>query len=81
MRGWGKKMNEEAETLTVDALLEAAELIKALAPKEAPADINQINTIGGLKIMKNSLLPEPTIMVSKRLFDLLFECVDERLEK
>ena len=61
------------EQMTMDKLNEAMELIKALAPKEAPADANIINGLKGLRIIRNDILPEGTIIVSKRLFDLIYE--------
>jgi len=60
------KSNEEM-------LSEALALIKALAPKEAPNDLFCIKGATGLNIMKNDMMPENTIMVSKRLFDLIYE--------
>lgn len=59
------------DSLTLDALNEAIELIRALAPKEAPRDMFLING-KALKIVKNEMLPEDTIIVSKRLFDLIY---------
>lgn len=54
-------------------LNEALAIIKALAPKEAPDGIFAIKGLTGLKIIKNDMIPENTIMVSKRLFDLIYE--------
>ena len=59
-------MNEEM-------LNEALSLIKALAPKEAPSETFGIKGVSGLNIIKNGMLPENTVMVSKRLFDLIYE--------
>ena len=61
------------ETFTLDMLNEAMAIINALAPKEAPPDCFHIIGNTGLNIVKNNLLPENTIVVSKRLFDLLHE--------
>jgi hypothetical protein len=61
------------EPLTMEMLEEAMALIKALAPKEAPADAFAVLGTSGLRILKNDMLPEGTVMVSKRLFDLIYE--------
>ena len=60
------------DSRTLETLKEAAALIKALAPSEAPTDVTTIHCQTGLKIIKNDHMPEDTIVVSKRLFDLLF---------
>ena len=57
----------------VDVLREAIALIEALTPKEAPEGTFLIKGVTGLNIMKNDMLPENTVMVSKRLFDLIYE--------
>ena len=59
--------------LNQDMLNEALDLIKALTPKQAPSDIFCIKGLSGLNIIKNEMLPESTVIVSKRLFDLIFE--------
>ncbi|MCG7931941.1 MAG: hypothetical protein N0E44_18060 [Candidatus Thiodiazotropha lotti] len=61
------------ESLTVDMLKEAQELIKALAPKEAPANAFMVMGVTGLRIIKNEMLTEDTVMVSKKLFDMIYE--------
>lgn len=61
-----------ARALTFAKLNEAAALIKALAPQEAPANALFLRGASGLRIMKADMLPEDTIMVSKRLFDILY---------
>jgi len=68
---------KKQDALTLDALNEAIELIRALAPKEDPGDIFLING-RALKIVKNEILPNDTIIVSKRLFDMLYEsgCIE-----
>ncbi len=71
--GTSTASTKEPEPLTVDMLDEAIELIKAIAPKEAPSDAFMVKSLTGLRIMKNEMLPEGTIMVSKRLFDLIYE--------
>jgi len=63
----------ESEAMTLDKLNEAMALIKALAPKEAPKGLGLIKGATGLNIMKNDMLPENTVMVSKRLFDMIYE--------
>ena len=63
----------EDKPLTIDTLNEAMALIKALAPPEAPEGVGVIKGVTGLNIMKNDMLPESTVMVSKRLFDLIYE--------
>jgi hypothetical protein len=63
----------ESEVMTLDKLNEAMALIKALAPKEAPEGLGLIKGATGLNIMKNDMLPENTVMVSKRLFDMIYE--------
>lgn len=56
-----------------EMLNEALALIKALTPKEAPSNLFCIKGTTGLNIMKSDTLPENTIIVSKRLFDLIYE--------
>jgi len=56
---------------------EAEALIKALAPKEAPDECLLIKDTTGLNIMKNDMLPDDSIIVSKRLFDLIFSASNE----
>jgi hypothetical protein len=71
--GTSTASDKAGEPFTMDMLKEAHELIKALAPKEAPADAFMVKGMTGLQIMKNDMLPENTVMVSKRLFDLIYE--------
>lgn len=65
--------NTFSEPFTMEMLEEAKALITALAPKEAPEGVNLIKGLTGLNIMKNEMIPENTIMVSKKLFDLIYE--------
>jgi hypothetical protein len=37
-----------------------------------------INGISGLKIMKNEMLTADTIIVSKRLFDMIYDSSDKK---
>jgi hypothetical protein len=60
------------DCLTLEKLNEAMELIKALSPKQAPEDCWHILGSTGLNIVKNNLMPEDTIVVSKRLFDMIY---------
>lgn len=64
--------SKENDALTIDMLNEAVDLIKALAPPEAPQ--GEIAVLGqtGLRIIKNDMIPENTVMVSKRLFDMIY---------
>ncbi|TVO75104.1 hypothetical protein [Sedimenticola selenatireducens] len=71
--GTGTAKNSQDDTLTMEKLNEALELIKALAPKGAPEGTFLIKGLTGLKIMKNDMLPPDTVMVSKRLFDMIYE--------
>jgi len=71
--GTSTASDKAAEPFTMDMLKEAQALIKVLAPKESPADVFMVKGATGLRIMKNDMLPENTVMVSKRLFDLIFE--------
>lgn len=59
--------------LTPDVLREAQKLLKALAPKKSPPETTFINFPSGLRIMKNSMIPSGTIMMSTELFDLIYE--------
>lgn len=61
------------EPLTLEMIEDAKTLIKAFAPKPAPEGMNLIKALTGLKMIKNNMLPDNTIMVSKRLFDLIYE--------
>lgn len=61
------------ENINEEMLNEALALIKALAPKEAPSEVFGIKGVTGLNIIKNDMLPENTVVVSKRLFDLIYE--------
>jgi len=66
------------ESLTIDKINEALALIKAIAPPEAPDGLMLINGISGLKIMKNEMLTADTIIVSKRLFDMIYDSSDKK---
>lgn len=66
------------DTMTLDKLKEAKELVMALTPKEAPDDLYLIKGQTGLKIIKSDLLADDTVMVSKRLFDMIFEASDDQ---
>ena len=59
--------------LTIEMVEEAKALMKVLAPKEAPKDVFLIRGQSGIRIMKNEIMPDDTIVLSKRLFDLIFE--------
>lgn len=59
--------------LTVEMVKEAKALLEALAPKQAPADLSIIQGVTGIKIMKSDILPHDTIVVSKTMFDLIFD--------
>ena len=61
-------------TLTMEMVEEAAALIKALTPAEAPQDLILLKGGSGLNIMKSDYLSDNTIIVSKRLFDLIYNC-------
>jgi hypothetical protein len=63
---------EQGTTLTLDMVREAQALIEALAPERAPADMLFMGSMSGLRIVKNDMLPEDTLMVSPRLFDLIY---------
>jgi len=58
--------------LTKDMIDEYLALIEALAPEEAPEGSFLVKGVSGLTIVKGDALPENTIMVSKRLFDLIY---------
>jgi len=62
--------------LTLDMVKEAKALLEALAPKQAPADLSIIQGVTGIKIMKSDILPQDTIVVSKAMFDLIFDAMD-----
>ena len=64
--------------MTIEKINEAVALIKALVPKEAPEDCHLIRGVTGLNIIKNNMMPDDTIMVSKRLFDMIFESAQEQ---
>lgn len=68
------------EPLTMAHLKEAEMLIKALAPKEAPAGQFCVFGRSGLKIIKGNMLQPDTIVVSKRLFDLIYSASEESKE-
>ena len=61
------------DTLTMETLEESYALIKALAPKSAPDDLYMIRGLTDLRIMKNEMLPSNTIVISKDLFDKIYE--------
>ena len=67
-----------SDTLTMETLEEAYELIKALAPKSAPDDLYMIRGLIGLRIMKNEMLPGNTVIVSKDLFDKIYDASIEK---
>ena len=60
-------------SITIEMLKEAIDLIQAIAPPEAPSDAFLVRYSSGLRIIKNDMLPENTVIVSKRLFDLIYE--------
>jgi len=60
----------------LEMLKEAEELIKTLAPPQAPETNDKVGGIGfpsGLRVMKNEHLPDDTLVLSKRLFELVYE--------
>lgn len=57
--------------MNLETLHTAAELIKALAPKQNDSII--YNGITNLSIIKNDMLPYNTIVVSKDLFNIITE--------
>jgi hypothetical protein len=63
----------EKKSFGIEQLYEVLALIKALSPKSAPGDLFCINGLSGLNIIKNEMLPTNTIMVSKDLFNLIYE--------
>ena len=63
-------------SLTLEMVEEAKELIKSLAPKKAPNHVNMIGTLTGLKIYKGERLPCDGIMVSSEIFYRIFECTE-----
>ena len=67
-----------SDTLTMETLEEAYELIKALAPKSAPDDLFMIRGLTDLRIMKSDMLQSNTIIVSKDLFDKIYEASIEK---
>jgi hypothetical protein len=68
---------KKTEPFTMKNLMEAKALLEALAPKQAPANVGMISFGAGLKIMKNDMMPSNTVMVSKDLFDMLFDCAEQ----
>ena len=64
------------DVLTIEKLNEAMALIKALAPKQAPPELFMLKGTTGLNIVKNEMLGSDTIMVSKDLFDMLYDTRD-----
>lgn len=68
---------KEQEVLTIEAMRVAADLIRALTPREAPGDVLFMQ-VNALKIVQNRMLSDDTIIVSKRLFDMLYEsgCIE-----
>jgi hypothetical protein len=71
--GTSTEKNSHDDALTLEKLNEAMELIKALAPKESPEGTFLIKGVTGLNIMKSDMLPEDTVIVSKRLFDMIYQ--------
>ena len=65
------------ESLTLEILEASVELVKALAPKESPPGVFRLDMTNGLKIIKNTSMPGNTIMVSKDLFDKIYEVSHE----
>jgi hypothetical protein len=58
---------------TKEMLNEALKLIRALTPKQTPDDVICIRSVTGLSIIKSDMLPANSVMVSKELFDLIYE--------
>jgi hypothetical protein len=72
-----RNATKEQDVLTIEAMKEAVGLIRALAPREHPSDVLFLR-VNALKIVKNEMLFDDTIIVSKRLFDMLYEsgCIE-----
>ena len=70
-----------SDPITIETLEEAYELIKALAPKPAPDDLCCIRGVTDLRIIKNEMLTSNTVIVSKDLFDKIFEAYGGALEE
>lgn len=67
---------KEKTTFTVDMLSEAVELINALAPRKAPDNMFVIQFTNGLNILVNRELKDNTVIVSKNLFDKIYDGVE-----
>lgn len=63
-------MDEIMKSL-IDDLPEIIEKLKANTPPDAP--VGCISTLCGTKIMVGELLPDDTIMVSRKLFNQIYE--------
>lgn len=68
--------HEEPTSFTKDMLSEAVELINALAPKKAPDNMYVIQCTNGLRILVNRELKDNTVIVSKNLFDKIYDGVE-----
>lgn len=70
-------MKTAEDTMNMAKMEEAIAIIKALTPRSAPDDLHLIKGLTGLNIIKNVHMPSDTIMVSKDIFDRLFESTQE----
>ncbi len=68
--------HEEPTSFTGDMLSEAVELINTLAPKKAPDNMYVIQFTNGLNIVVNRELKDDTVIVSKNLFDKIYDGVE-----
>lgn len=66
-----------SEDLILEKPKEAMALIVALTPQQAPDDLLLIKGATGLNIIKNEYVPDGTIIVSKRLFDMIFNASEQ----
>lgn len=73
-------MKQAEKIIAEDQMQEALCLLKAIAPKRAPYDALGIKTPAGLSIMVNPMLPENTVVVSQRLFDMIYEHAEAEVE-
>lgn len=63
--------------ITLESLQEAVALVKAFTTSEAPSHVFAIQLPRGANVWKAEHMPRGTIMVSKDIFDLLFEASNQ----
>jgi hypothetical protein len=70
---------EDDDPLTMEKLREAAALVRFLAPPSVvPPNVSGISFGSGVRIVVNPALPEGTVAVSPRLFEMIYSASESK---